>query len=127
MRLYCRRQDAASAATLVAVNLRDAVDTSGPFFIGWVYWVTTANAGAGQLRWDLVYTDPTGATITIPGTNVNLTTAAARQQAPVACIEAQSGSSSLQLVPVLTGSGAGANVSLRLLFSSAAAEDIQPF
>ena len=127
MRLYCRRLDAAPAASLIAVNLRHAVDTSGPFFIGWVYWVNTADAGAGQLRWDLVYTDPSGATITIPGTNVNLNTGAARLSVPATVIEGQSGVSPMSLNPVLTGGGGVATVSLRLLFSSAAAEDIQPF
>ncbi len=126
MRLYCRRQDAVALADALTVDLRHAVDTPGPFFIGWSYWCTTADAGAGTMHWDLVYADPVGTVRTVTGANLNLNTAGNFIATNPVIVEGQSGASQLQLVRV-GGTGTLARVSLRLLFSSAAAEDIQPF
>lgn len=125
--LYVRARDNVVPATF-AVDFNDIIDTPGPYMVGFSGWVSTADAGAGALDFNVQYDDPTGTTRTVlfgPSTQLDLTDPTSFFATDMAMLTRLSGSSLWVLNSTLLGSAGSARISYRILHSSAAAGDLQ--
>lgn len=124
MRLYVREALLVLPAAF-SINLRDIVDTAGPFFAAFSYWTAVTDAGAGNFSASLTWTDPIGQVRTAAGGNVNLNAAGAIATVDPVFVRCQSGSSPFAFSSTYAGSPGAARYAFSLAITSAAAEDIE--
>lgn len=126
--LYVRARDLVVPAAF-SVNFNDIADTDGPFTVGIIGWVSTADVLAGVLDFTMNYEDPTGATRevlfgTTPRLFLNDSTSFFATD--MVTLQRLSGSSVWTLDAALVSGIAGsALISYRVIHSSAAVGDLQ--
>lgn len=123
--LYCRAVDAVVPAPSV-IDVNDVADTPGPYYVGFQYWIETADPLAGgAFQIDIEYEDPTGALRVISGAGISFAIAGSLYTRPVEIIQRMSGSSIWRANVQVLGSAGSALVSYRISHSAAASTDIQ--
>jgi hypothetical protein len=123
MTLYVR-ESLSVLPSAFSVSLRDILDTSGPFFISYAYWVAVTDAGAGTFAVNLNWTDPAGVARSVAGPALNLATAGAGQVVNPFIVKGQSGASPMAFVSTYAGTPGAARYGFTLAITSAAAADI---
>ncbi len=128
--LYVRARDNVTPANF-AVDFNDVIDTPGPYMVGISAWVTTADLLAGVMQFAINYEDPTASMRQLQfgvATQLTLSDPTSQFSSDMLMLNRLSGSSIWTFdASLVFGSTGNALISYRIMHTSAAATDIQPW